>query len=579
MDPKPLAKMVSTCSRCRAKKIRCDGSTPCGPCSRARIEVECSYTVVPNISHGPELRKGAACTACRRKKKKCSGDWPCRTCVASKKEDECKFNDNSQMSFTRALIERTLELEQLLSHAKSSTQPDPTYPNIATELDQMYSTHPLPAVSPVPFDPAALLRAGPAPAPLYIPEEVDYTYGSESPTSAIAEGPEEKLARLRRKFLSKRLQFGFVVPEHKLNAILSGDTSGTVVHPVLVHVCQLWGAMLDYCETNQTWTYATDKHGDEVTHMRYVLGAIAGMLGPPPDPTTTLLAYMSLSLYFFHKQDFTRGQEFLSVGCTTALQNDLDLALLASVPVNDGVASQGMYSLLPMTEADELRSVYAKMIWVAFSSKMVLGTAYAIDQRLFAAFDRIVGTRLPNNADINFQRAKSLLLLRRTRLLTSAWNSSQTAPGEWFEQYWQLIEQLHAYIGVLNPIQVRVSFLPESRTTELVLKICLSMTYTSLADLHGVFAPSHTESSKRYRDALLEIASINSGFTIEDCHHLDPILPICWSVATKRILDNQVVYENQESIIAAIRGCNQNLFQFVPLVTDFETNMNDLLSG
>ncbi|KAJ7063667.1 hypothetical protein C8F01DRAFT_86735 [Mycena amicta] len=586
MDSKLAKAVPSTCSRCRAKKIKCDGQQPCTPCCRARIDVDCSYTVVPNLSHGPELRKGAACTACRRKKKKCSGDWPCRTCIASKKEDECKFNDNSQMSYTRALIERTLELEQLLSQAKQAPQPEPGYPlgaNVTAELDQMFASHSL-APPPIPrlqYDSNAMAStSGVALSSTFIPDDtdVDYPYDAESPTPSLppaSETHEERMLRLRKKFLAKRLQFGFVLPAHKLHAIMLGDMSANVVHPVLVHVCHLWGAMLDYCETNQTWTYATDKHGDEVRHMQLVLGCIAGMLGPPPDAPTLLMAYLSLSLYFFHKQDFGRGQEFLGVACDTALCNDMDLAVLASTPIIDAGAGQGgMYSLLPLTEADELRSVYSKLIWVALSSKIVLQTPYEIDQRLLAAFERLVPTRLQNNADINFQRAKSNLLLRKTRQLTTSLNNGQTASAAWFQEYWQLIEQLYGYLGFLNPVQLRVSFVPESHTTEIVLKLCSTMALTSLADLHGVFAPSHNESSKRYRDAVLEIVSISSTFTIEDCYHLDPILPVCWAVATKRILDNTVVYENQESLIEAIRSCNQNLIRYVPLVADFEANLN-----
>jgi hypothetical protein len=119
------------------------------------------------------------------------------------------------------------------------------------------------------------------------------------------------------------------------------------------------------------------------------------------------------------------------------------------------------------------------------------------------------------------------------------------------------------------------------------------MAFTALADLHGIFAPSHVESSRRYRDTIVEIVSISSTFSMDDCQYLDPILPVrsfsaefvchslwdpqlCWSVATKRILDSEVLYDNQESIIAVIRACNHNLQQVLPFVTDFETSINPI---
>ncbi|KAJ7700889.1 hypothetical protein B0H17DRAFT_214881 [Mycena rosella] len=398
---------------------------------------------------------------------------------------------------------------------------------------------------------------------------------SPNPVIPIVETPVEKLFRLRKLFLSKRLQFGFVLPIHKLEAVTNGDLSGTVVHPVLVHVSHLWGYMLDYYERYETWIYAPDKNGDEVTQMRLILGSLAGMLGPAPDAVTTLFTYLSVSLYFFHKADFSRGQEFLSVASTTAMTNDLDLAALGSIPVEE--EAKGLYSLHPISDADELRSTFSHLIYVGVSAQVVLTAPPVLDPRILEKFDLMLNSKVTSNVDINFLRAKSVRLLTQTRQLTAAWNNGQNPPPTWFEQYWKLIEQLHTHIGILNPVQLRVSFIPEGHTTELGLKLCSTMTLTALADLHGIFSPSHVESSRRYRDAVVEIVSISSTFSVDDCQYLDPILPLCWSVATKRILDSQVVYENQESIITVIRACNGNLQQALPYVIDFETSTNTML--
>ncbi|KAJ6546843.1 hypothetical protein B0H19DRAFT_1162733 [Mycena capillaripes] len=586
-----------TCARCRAKKIRCDGQNQCGPCSRARVDVQCNYTAPVATHSGPELRKGAACSACRRKKKKCSGDWPCRTCVASKKEDDCKYDDGSQLSFTRALIERTRELEQLLSDAKQASPSIMNFavgPDLSAELDQLLSSNALVAPEPMLFDKNPFiiddLAASAMATPLRLEGDAfDFLEAEFNPASVqvemlsnpvpqvIAESPEEKMLRLRKMFLAKKLQFGFVLPIHKLTALTSGDLSGTVVHPVLVHVCHLWGYMLDYYERNGTWTYAPDENRDEVAQMRLILGALAGMLGPAPNPVTAVATYISVSLYFFHKADFSRGQEFLTVAGDTVLKNDLDLAALANVPaVEEG---KDAFSIHPLDDAGELRSVFSHLIYTATAAQVVLTAPPMIDTRLLDKFHLLMNTQVPNSADINFMRAKSVRLLTQSRQLTATWNNSSTPPS-WFEQYWKLIEQLHAHIGVLNPIQLRVSFMPDAHTTGLGLKLCSTMALAALADLHGIFAPSHSESSRRYCDAVVEIVSISSTFSVDDCQYLDPILPLCWSIATKRILDSEVVYENQESIIAVIRACNHNLQQVLPFVSDFETTgVNPMLGG
>lgn len=182
-------------------------------------------------------------------------------------------------------------------------------------------------------------------------------------------------------FLAKRFQFGFALPSHKLSALTSGDLSGTVVHPVLVHVCHLWGYMLDYYERNGTWTYAPDENGDEVAQMRLILGGLAGMLGPAPNPVTAVMTYLSVSLYFFHKSDFSRGQEFLTVAGDTVLKNDLDLAALANVP-----EGKGAFSIHPLDDAGELRSVFSHLIYTATAAEVVLTAPTMIDIRLLDKF-------------------------------------------------------------------------------------------------------------------------------------------------------------------------------------------------
>ncbi|KAJ7240498.1 hypothetical protein C8J57DRAFT_1478131, partial [Mycena rebaudengoi] len=261
-----MDKIASTCARCRAKKIRCDGKDPCGPCSRSRTEVTCNYTSASTTVYVSELRKGAACSACRRKKKKCSGNWPCLGCVAARKEDDCKFDDNSQLSSTRALIERSRELEKLLYQAKQMTPDFLDYrldPGVLNELDQLgYTSDPVPltirevassneagpsSLKPVSFDlpPVTLVHDTVGNPDLGVSLDVVPNLGVTTETE------EEKLFRLsvsflkslppsplnlprsRALFLQTAPQYGFSLSLKKLDAIAKGDMTGLVVHPVL----------------------------------------------------------------------------------------------------------------------------------------------------------------------------------------------------------------------------------------------------------------------------------------------------------------------------------------------------------
>ncbi|KAJ7267148.1 hypothetical protein C8J57DRAFT_360314 [Mycena rebaudengoi] len=573
---------ASTCARCRAMKIRCDGKDPCGSCSRARIEVTCNYTNTPTTVHRSELRKGAACTACRRKKKKCSGDWPCYACVAARKEDDCKFDDGSQFSLTRSLLERTRQLEKLLYRAKRvppDTLDHQLSPEVLIELDQLGSTSELAAPLTIREDAevtASSNDAGPSDPTFLTADSFDLlsvtlvhdTVGHPnlgdsldvvSNLGVTPESEEDKLFRLRALFLETAPQYGFSLSLKKLDAIAKGDMTGLVVHPVLVHVCHLWGYLLDFMRRTQI--VVGFEIEEESAQINLIKGSLNGMFGPAPNPVTSLLTYTTLSLYFLKKVQVDRGQEFLVAASKTALEHDIDLACLGNISsdeINHG------FSAFPINDADEMRAVFSHLIYVGFSVHFTVNAPIMVDARLVDKFSLLMNTQVATHVDMNFMRTKSVLLFAETRQLTSTWNGSPLgppAPTLWFDRYWKLIEQIHSHIGVLQPAVLKLSFLPNYHTIELILQLSTIVALAALADLHATFAPGHPESSRRYRDTLIEIVSISSTFTSDDFRFLAPILSLCWTVATQGILENRIVYENQNSIITTIRQCNQNLKQ------------------
>ncbi|KAJ7272891.1 hypothetical protein C8J57DRAFT_261250 [Mycena rebaudengoi] len=564
-----MDKKASTCARCRAMKIRCDGKDPCGPCSRARTAVICNYTNAPTAVYVPELRKGAACSACRRKKKKCSGNWPCRACVAARKEDDCKFDDGSQLSSTRALIERTRQLEKLLWQAKQMTPDFLDYqpgPSILNELDQLgFASDPVRLIREdaegavlnkldqlgLASDPVSLTiredaeavasinEAGPSDPTFIKPVSFNllpvalahHTVGNPNlgdsldvvPNLGITvETEEEKLFRLRNLFLQMAPQYGFSLSQKKLDAIAKGDMTGLVVHPVLVHVCHLWGYLLDFLQ--QTGTSVRFGAEEESTHMRLIQGSLHGMAGPAPSPATSILAYLTVSVYFLKKVQVERGLEFFAAANKTALEHDIDLACLGNVLGNaylDEINHE--FSVFPINDADEMRAVFSHLIYTGTAIHLLVKNPLLVDPRLVDKFRLLMSTQVATHIDMNFMRAKSVRLFAETRQLTSAWNSSASSPSPptfWFDGYWKLIEQIHSHIGLLQPASLKVSFIPDYHNIGLSLKHSTILALAALADLHAIFAPSHPESSRSYRDTVCEIVNLSSTFASDDFQYL-----------------------------------------------------------
>ncbi|KAJ7246184.1 hypothetical protein C8J57DRAFT_1081715, partial [Mycena rebaudengoi] len=332
--------------------------------------------------------------------------------------------------------------------------------------------------------------------------------------------------RRRALFLQAAPQYGFSLSLKKLDAIAKGDMTGLVVHPVLVHVCHLWGYLLDFLK--QSRTSVCFEIEEESTYMRLIQESLDGMFGPAPDPVTSLLTYTTVSAYFFKKAHVDRGEEFLAAAGKTALEYDMDLACLGNAYTDK--IDQG-FSVFPSNDADEMRAAFSHLIYLGSAIHMGVKNPLVVDARLMDKFRLLMvcNTQVATHVDMNFMRAKSLQLFAEARQLTSTWDSSplgSSSPTLWFERYWKLIEQIHSHIGLLQPAVLKVSFPPDYHIVKLALALSTILALAALADLHATFAPSHPESSRRYRDTLIEIVSISSTFTLDDFPYLSPILSV-----------------------------------------------------
>lgn len=118
----------------------------------------------------------------------------------------------------------------------------------------------------------------------------------------------------RRTFSEHALQYGCALTGDKMQAILSGDRSGTVVHPAWIYIAQLHGCLL--------WQH--DRHMSvfgqlELEQLQLLFGAMEHI-----DPVTEIQIRYILACYYLLKQQMEAGNEQLILAADIVHRNKLN---------------------------------------------------------------------------------------------------------------------------------------------------------------------------------------------------------------------------------------------------------------
>ncbi|KAJ6483660.1 hypothetical protein DFH09DRAFT_1292022 [Mycena vulgaris] len=382
-----------TCSRCKLRKIRCDGLSTCNTCSTAGAR--CKYE--EDFKDVLELRKGAACLACRRKKKKCDGKFPCHTCASSRKKIPCEYPDgivvtlpleksdgnvvqtgiypadsgSSDSSSIPDAIGSTgpFTASAGTSAASGSSNGSPAipldilnFPDAPTDIYDIQSPSPftLPGLSVSQPTPSIILAELTQARDIFLQDAVklgmkladkpivqnddrmDVELSSQTddlhapvfqmpaPTADSNDGDE--LAQIRTLFLNHRVQMGLSVTDGLLQALANGAAPtgvGDCLHPVLLHACQLMGYMLARHLKRNTWLHLPGQSEREAEQTRLTLAALQD-LRVAACPLAYLQTASLLTLYFFSKDDIARSRGILRKAGELVRDHHLDAAMLAA---------------------------------------------------------------------------------------------------------------------------------------------------------------------------------------------------------------------------------------------------------
>ncbi|KAK0190869.1 hypothetical protein F5146DRAFT_1046102 [Armillaria mellea] len=512
-----------TCTPCRARKVRCDGVYPtCGSCSKARKSVNCVYVdPVPTASKGDLLQKGAACVPCRRKKKKCDASRPfCSTCRTANKEDDCQYDDGVHRSIKAELYDRIKELEERLrvyesqdrsisdsdsSSSRSSSERaicDSTIDDSSTTLFFEGSTSQSPSATVLDIIPpyADLLTGDP--------------YTLMSPVPRDNSGMEvfymSDLTPMRDIFFSHRAQLGVCLSDEKLFAVGRGDVSNAVVHPVMVHVAQLWGALVQ--EESSYFRTLTEN-----MQLQSVLDYLNDAREVLP-PATSLQAHGIVSLYYFTKGDLYKGREYLLKSAHLLMRYDLHLVRTSPSPNNDTIT-------VPSSD-DEIGAILQvyymdKAAHVQFHVPCLFHPD--LDSELYSLSEFHTIMRIDVFAVC--ARTTAAAYIQEVQQLTRLWDDEQccsTRSGRGFTKYLELMQRIQFHLSCVKSrmlLNVDQHFSRALRLAEIV-------DLTALTELHLLLASTDPDSRQACYHTAAQIVSIFSTFVDEDYSRLDPILTL-----------------------------------------------------
>ncbi|KAJ7679137.1 hypothetical protein DFH06DRAFT_505709 [Mycena polygramma] len=553
--PPGSPKMTPTCALCRKRKLRCDGGQPCAPCSRTRTPVVCTYVPKTVGQLRSELPKGGACITCRQRKRRCDGQLPCRTCTQTSRPDECQYREKARSSHKPARTARAPREDQFSSDSGStSSSSRPTTPS-SQSASHTFGVLRLPneyLEAPSPSDPpfSAWSELTSTCAPVY-PAGSSCSISLPSldtvafPQPALEIDPlsedREHMEKLvvRNLFLQHGWQYGLSVTTARRDALSIGDFSGITVDPTLVRVSELMGYLVRIHSHPEAWLPFNTQTAAE-SELDFLIRS--ALDSPGADPLLRLQGYTTLCLYSAQKEDIHSCQEFLVKASDVVLHRAAALGLDDEAATNLMSYPQFDASYLsPQSLADEGRAAFAQMFFLDMTCRLILNLPSAIDPALIEKFRRLAAVNCADT-ELNFMRAKSSLFLSDSQDLANAWTrrefGADPTPTTWSKRYWRLISDAHAHIALLNTVLMDVSWIPALQGALPTLKVSVIMALAALAELYGLFALSQPESRRGHRDAVRQIGDISRGFQEEEYEYLDPVLGVCWSIASRVVHSN-----------------------------------------
>ncbi|KAJ7728353.1 hypothetical protein B0H16DRAFT_243514 [Mycena metata] len=312
--------------------------------------------------------------------KKCDGKHPCSTCKDALQPDACQYPCKAPPSRREREASGNLDTgrEVHLHHPWTKSVED----KVPTNSD----------------NPSMIILA---PNPARPPHGIDHS---------------SERYLLRTLFIDYSMEYGLDFTVERRQAIARGDTSGSVIHPIFIHVAHLVGYLVADMSATEGWAHLrgqTAKETEQRLHILTLLKEEADVL----DPLTSVQVLQTLALYWARKRDFRAFGNLLGA----ASDGLMALCPHATESVDESLRRVGLSQEL----VQEGRSALANSAFIQLISLTLVPAQRKFRPTILVKLHHLL-TYQYDRFNCNYMRAQGALFFEQAQQLITEWNNCES---------------------------------------------------------------------------------------------------------------------------------------------------------
>ncbi|KAF5348057.1 hypothetical protein D9758_010005 [Tetrapyrgos nigripes] len=326
---------------------------------------------------------------------------------------------------------------------------------------------------------------------------------------------------LRLTFLEHNLQLGITLTQDKVDALLVGDLSGQVVHPILVHISHLWGFAF-------TQVDRISLSSQEEYYLQTVLDMLSN-LSADQDFLVYIQAHCQVAVYFYFKIKIDTGRKLL-VKAIKALEHYGLGTFLANGPVGINLRTLGFFRVA-LDDSEERRNAVLHLFYIDRVLEVLLRFPSLLPGTLSEELEKLTMRQMPfyTSSSIPVIRAMSMSLFHSCQRAMQGFILENTSLETWFTEHGDTVCRLQClFLSIKGTLDSKHGLVSSSaHGYDVALKYCAVICASGLTSIFSFFSNLNHEWGHQCLHYAIEVVSITSSLTDDDFDFLDASMLHC----------------------------------------------------